>query len=237
MQHFKHYQIDKKKWDTCISSSKENIVYAFSWYLDCVSPFWEGFVLEDKKNNYVAVMPLPVKKKYGISFLQAPLFAQQLGVFSTQKLSNLEFKAFLILLKNRFQLVSNCPFNVSNYEDYKEAFEEVFCQKLSHNLKKHKNHHLSLQHNYTKIRQNYKRDTKYRINQTQKQNFEVLKSSDVDLLYSFFEENVSLENGIFETSKINFKSSFQNFARKKLSRISLYKESKRNSEWNSVCKK
>ncbi|WP_338814406.1 hypothetical protein V9L05_03580 [Bernardetia sp. Wsw4-3y2] len=222
MQHFKHHQIDKKKWDKCISSSKENIIYAFSWYLDCVSPSWEGFVLEDNEQNYEAVMPLPVKKKYGISFLQQPLFVQQLGVFSTKKLSTSEFKTFLILLQKKFKLVSNYPFNTSNYEDFKNEFEEVFHQKVDSNLKNFKNHHLSVQQNYLKIRQNYKRDTKYRINQAQKQNFKIIKKTkvdDIDLVWQFFEESVFLENGISNQAKPVLKKLFHILKEKELAEL------------------
>lgn len=210
-------------------------MYAFSWYLDCVSPNWEGFILE-KEGNYLALMPLPVKKKYGISFLQVPLFVQQLGIFSTQKLSTLEFKTFLILLQKKFKLVSNYPFNTTNYEDFKNEFEEIFTAQADEkgnyskqNLKKYKNHHLSLQQNYSAIRQNYKRDTKYRINQAQKQNFEVIKKTnneDINLLYDFFEETVFLENGISNQAKPTLKALFKTLKEKDLAELYYIKNEK-----------
>lgn len=232
IKHFTHHQIDKKKWDNCISSSKENIIYAFSWYLDCISPNWEGFVLEDNEQNYLAVMPLPVKKKYGIQFLQQPLFAQQLGIFSTKKLSSLECKAFLILLQKKFKLVSNYPFNTTNYEDFKTEFEEVFKIKSSQKneiLKNFKTHHLSLQHNYLKIRQNYKRDTKYRINQAQKQNFEILNGNNIDLMWQFFEESVFLENGISKQAQPILKSLFNILKEKELAELFYIQNNKNES--------
>lgn len=154
-------------------------------------------------------MPLPVKKKYGISFLQVPLFAQQFGIFSTQKFSSLEFKSFLILLQKKFKLVSNYPFNTINYEEFEKEFEEVFNKKEKDTLKKYKTHHLSLQQNYLKIRQNYNRNTKHKINQSQKQNFEVLKGNNIDLVYTFFEKNVFLENGISNQAKPILKALFK----------------------------
>ncbi|AFM03713.1 hypothetical protein Fleli_1279 [Bernardetia litoralis DSM 6794] len=222
MKHFKHHQIDKKKWDKCISSSKENIIYAFSWYLDCVSPYWEGFILESN-NEYLAVMPLPVKKKYGIVFLQVPLFTQQLGIFSIKKLSSLEFKTFLILLQKKIKLVSNYPFNTINYQDFSTEFEEVFCEKEKEILKKHKTHHLFLQQNYATIRQSYKKDTKYRINQAQKKSFESIQKTeidDIDLLWQFFEKSVFLENGISKQAKPTLKNLFKILKEKNL--VELY---------------
>jgi len=241
IKHLTHHQIDKKKWDKCISSSKETIIYAFSWYLDKVSPSWEGFVLEDNKENneqnYLAVMPLAVKQKYGISFLQQPLFAQQLGIFSTKKLSSLEFKAFLILLQKKFKLVSNYPFNTTNYEEFEKEFKEVFKNKSNSKnneiLKNFKTHHLSLQHKYHKIRQDYKKDTKYRINQAQRQHFKIIESNDIDLLYDFFEESVFLENGISNQAKPILKTLFKILQEKDLAEL-YYIQNKKNEMVSGV---
>lgn len=54
--------------------------YGLSWWLDTVSPGWEALV----KGDYEAVMPLPVKKRYGISYLVQPYFSQQLGLFGQE---------------------------------------------------------------------------------------------------------------------------------------------------------
>lgn len=80
IQYLQHKKIDFKKWDDCIRKSINGNLYAFSWYLNIVSEGWNALVL----NNYEAVMPLTHSSKMGISFLAQPLFAQQLGVFSTK---------------------------------------------------------------------------------------------------------------------------------------------------------
>lgn len=222
MQYFKHHQIDKEKWDRCIFHSKESIIYAFSWYLDCVSPNWEGFVLENEdepNKEYLAVMPLPVQKKYGISFLQIPLFVQQLGVFCRDSISKTEFKDFLNLLQKHFPLVSNYAFNTTNYLDFKTELEETFQNSNSAVLKICQTHHLSLQQNYATIHQNYKRDTKYRIKQGEKQNFEVLKSKDITLLWQFFEQTVFLEKGISNQAQKMLASLFAILQEKKVAEL------------------
>ncbi len=76
----KHKEINYQHWDNCISNSKNELIYAYSWYLDVVCPQWEAIIGDD----YKYVMPLPVKKKYGISFLAQPVLTQQLGIFSPQ---------------------------------------------------------------------------------------------------------------------------------------------------------
>ena len=51
-----------------------------TWYLDIVSPGWEAIVKEEA-GCYVAVLPLPVRRKFGLRYLQQPLLTQQLGLF------------------------------------------------------------------------------------------------------------------------------------------------------------
>lgn len=183
--------------------------------MDGICPNWEGIVLQ-KSDEYVAVLPLPVKKKYGISFLQQPLFAQQLGVFSVQKLSISEIEDFFALLQKKFRLVSDYPFNILNYQEYKISFEKIFGEK---SLKRHMTHHLPLQGNYEKIRQGYKKDTKYRINQAKRENFEIIKSTNIDLLYDFFEKSVVLENGISSEARPILKKVFNILKKRNLAEL------------------
>ncbi len=71
-------KIDRKKWDECIGHSKAGLIYALSWYLDLTAPGWGGLVEDD----YQAVMPVTMKKKFGITYLFQPFYSQQMGVFS-----------------------------------------------------------------------------------------------------------------------------------------------------------
>ncbi|OWY24819.1 hypothetical protein C7N43_21410 [Sphingobacteriales bacterium UPWRP_1] len=96
-----HHQIDRKKWDNCILQAANSLPYAFSWYLDIVSPEWEALVA----GNYEAVMPLTRKTKYTIAYLYKPLWAQQLGVFSGQMPNAETVNHFLQAIPSRFRLV------------------------------------------------------------------------------------------------------------------------------------
>lgn len=78
IQHLRNKAIDYNRWDTCIAHSSNHLTYAFSWYLDIVSPDWEALVTKD----YEYIMPLPVKSRYGIPYLVQPVLSQQLGIFS-----------------------------------------------------------------------------------------------------------------------------------------------------------
>jgi hypothetical protein len=77
IHYLKHSEIDKEKWNECIQKSDNRNTEVLSWYLDIVCPGWEALILDD----YKIVMPLPVKRKFGISYIYIPLFIQQLGLF------------------------------------------------------------------------------------------------------------------------------------------------------------
>ncbi len=72
-----HKQIDKKKWDVCISTAVNGLIYAKSYYLDNIANNWDALIL----NDYEAVMPLTWRRKFGIPYLYQPPFTQQLGIF------------------------------------------------------------------------------------------------------------------------------------------------------------
>lgn len=91
IKHLKHTQIDFLKWDSCIWQASNSLVYAESWYLNVVSPNWEALV----GGNYEYVMPLPKKRKLGISFLIQPPITQQLGIFSKEKIGEKIFQKFI----------------------------------------------------------------------------------------------------------------------------------------------
>ncbi|OWY20643.1 GNAT family N-acetyltransferase [Sphingobacteriales bacterium UPWRP_1] len=94
-------QIDLEKWDNCIVNAANCLPYAFSWYLDIVSPEWEALVA----GNYEAVMPLTRKTKYAIAYLHKPLWAQQLGVFSGGLPTAATVNNFLHAIPDCFRLV------------------------------------------------------------------------------------------------------------------------------------
>jgi hypothetical protein len=96
-------QIDKAKWDECISACKNHLVYAESWYLDIVcDQNWSALVL----NDYEAVMPLPLKSKMGLTYVQQPFWTQQLGIFSKQKITPDLVDSFLNNVPKKLAMVS-----------------------------------------------------------------------------------------------------------------------------------
>jgi hypothetical protein len=78
-----YQQINKTKWDACISKAGNGLIYAYSFYLDTMAKHWDALVLTRGSggNDYEAVMPLTWNKKYSIHYLYQPPFTACLGVF------------------------------------------------------------------------------------------------------------------------------------------------------------
>ncbi|MDR0413340.1 MAG: hypothetical protein LBH61_06035 [Dysgonamonadaceae bacterium] len=133
--HFLRYKnIDFEAYNRCVENSPFATMYALSWYLDAVSPQWELLMAED----YRYVMPLPVKRKWGLRVLVQPLFCQQLGIFSSGTLSAEVYRAFVSALPYR---ICRMHFNPGNRFDSALPLRNNYC--------------LDLNHPYTYIRGNY----------------------------------------------------------------------------------
>jgi hypothetical protein len=64
-------------------------------------------------DDYSAVMPLPLKKKWGFSYLIRPAFCQQLGIFSKLTINEKMVQEFISNISSRFKWVS-IPLNEAN---------------------------------------------------------------------------------------------------------------------------
>lgn len=90
--------IDDDKWNACIDSADNGLIYGYSWYLDHMAENWDALVL----NDYEAVMPLTWNEKFGIHYLYQPFLAAELGVFG----KNLDAKlveAFMNAVPKKFK--------------------------------------------------------------------------------------------------------------------------------------
>jgi len=101
IKHLTHNDIDTKKWDNCISNAVNGNVYAWSWYLDIVSPNWDALVLD----NYRAVMPLTWSKKYGVAYIYQPFFTQQLGLFSGDVITEEMLSLFVEAIPAKYRFI------------------------------------------------------------------------------------------------------------------------------------
>ena len=77
VRYVKHESIDKARWDLVVEQSSNFRVYALTWFLDRVSEGWDALVWGD----YEFVMPLTIRRKWGVKYLFPPMYCQQLGIF------------------------------------------------------------------------------------------------------------------------------------------------------------
>ena len=108
IQYLEQHQLNRLKWDQCIATAANGVVYAYSDFLDHMATQWGALVL----NDYEAVMPLPWRKKMGISYIYQPFLTAQLGLFGNN-ISEQLLTSFLEHIPKKFKLWE-FPLNAGN---------------------------------------------------------------------------------------------------------------------------
>ena len=177
IQHLRHTAIDYEKWDNTIMLSVNQLGYAYSWYLDIVSPGWEALV----SDNYEYVMPLPVKRKYGISYMVQPVLTQQLGIFSSQSINEDIIRLF----------IKKIP-----YYSYEINLNEM---NFNAEITEVPNYVLSLNESYESISKKYSKNTIRNIEKARKQKLTLKSNLQIEEFVQFYnsvEKNFISTNGI-----------------------------------------
>jgi hypothetical protein len=162
--HLRNNSIDHKLWDSCITQSYNQLVYAYSWYLDVVSPGWEALVTE----NYEYIMPLPVKSKYKISYLVQPILTQQLGIFSKNEITEVVVDEFVKALP-----YFSYEINLNEHNSYSKALV-------------YPNFKLNLNKPYDQIKASYSKNTLRNIEKANKLKLEVKTNIPVEDFLNFY---------------------------------------------------
>ena len=153
LQYLRRNQVDTVKWDQCIDSAPNGLIYAFSFYLDQMAPGWSALVLGD----YEAVMPLPIRKKMGVTYIYKPGFIASLGVFG-QSLTRELVQQFIQAVPSSIKLIDTC-LNAANIFSNPPEFPRL-----------HSNFILSLQPSYELLYNGYRDNIKRNIKRAQKLN-------------------------------------------------------------------
>ena len=181
LHYLKYNDIDFLKWDQCIGNAPNSRVYATSGYLDRTAELWDALVW----NNYEYVMPLPVKKKWGIRYIYQPYFCQQLGIFPPPPVE-IQLR-FADELANRFKYLQYQLNSRMNPDAFKR-FE----------LKQRVNYILPLHEPYAAIASQYKRNARYHISNGYKKGIRIVNTLDsgkyVELKKQQVERDVSSES-------------------------------------------
>lgn len=165
-------EIDKSRWDACISASPNGMVYAFSWFLDIVSPGWSGLVEDD----YVSVFPLTSRKKFIFSYLYQPHFMQQGGLFSRKEISAVNVDQFLRSIPEEYKLVE-IQLNTGNtFEALAPEFS--FSPRLTH--------HLNLEPGYSVLQKGYSENLRRNLRKSEKAGNRMLSDFNPAVLIDLF---------------------------------------------------
>ena len=174
IRYVKHSEIDFKRYDDCIAQSLNGILYANSWYLDMVAPAWD--VLVD--GDYQAVMPLPVRSKFGIKYVCQPFFVQQLGVFSRKLLTKELVSRFIDAIPSRFGYVDTC-LNTYNQLSPDSPIRTI----------KRPNFELDLSSDYDQLRDGFSDNTIRNIKKAQRQSVFVAPHGRPETIIQTFREH------------------------------------------------
>ena len=169
IQFIKREEINDILWDECISNSLTPLIYGKTWYLDLVCDEWNGLVMD----NYYAVMPLPLKKKYGLKYLTHPQFIQQLGIFVNKELSNEIIEKFFQLNPYFFTKIK-----VNKYTY--PGTENTTATELP-------NYVLKLNSSYDHIKEKFSANTKRNIAKSAKYSLTLFSNTDLVEFKSFYE--------------------------------------------------
>ena len=172
--HIPYHQIDRVKWDRCISNAAHGSLYATVLYLDQVAGKWDALVSGD----YETVMPLIFKSKAGIKYLYQPAFLPMAGIFSGKRISLDTVDSFI-----------SKAFSIFKYADLALVWPLVF----SAHLKRTK---ISLKNNFTirldltaeEIRKDYDPSFEKSLRRLQKLELAYTESTDIQEIISLFLE-------------------------------------------------
>ncbi len=123
----KNNEIDREQWDNCIRNSDNVKPYAYSWYLDIMTPGWEALVDDD----YDSVFPIPSYIRFGLQYSSTPPFLQQLGAFSPDKPEAQAIVEFLDYMPEIYKLTDLCIRQKIIYPGYRVTEKNNFELNLS----------------------------------------------------------------------------------------------------------
>ena len=167
----KSIEIDREKWDNCIRSSKGSKPYAYSWFLDIMTPGWEALTEDD----YESVFPLPQRRKFGVSYLTTPAFVQQLGAFSPDNSQTQAIDEFLDFLPPYYWLVDMGVGQRISHDHFKAVLRT--------------NYELDLSKSYEKIYNGFTTHCRRNVDKSQKKKFELVDDISPEELISLFRNN------------------------------------------------
>jgi hypothetical protein len=163
------HKIDAVKWDVCVAANNGGLIYAQYHYLNTICSNWSAVVF----GNYQAILPLPWRKKFGITYFYAPAFMQQLGLIG--QIEGLSSKQLFTSIRSIAKL-GDLFFNYTN--------EWVFTK---HNYILKNNYTIKLAQDYLSIASKYSKDLIQNLQKAEKTNYQYLTDTAISNTISLFQ--------------------------------------------------
>lgn len=174
--------IDEVQWNTFVENSPQGYIYHYTWYLDAVCPNWKAIIVKNSQ-EWLAVMPLNIQKKWGISYIFQPMLTQFLGILFTPQNDSKPVKYLSDKKEWVNEIIARIPdkvkifnYNFSPYFDYPLPF---YWKKYT--LLTRYNYELDLTQGIDKIIENLQPRTRRYIRQVEReQEIIVQNSTDIE---------------------------------------------------------
>lgn len=175
-------QIDTDKWDRCINTDPEGLIYSTSWYLDILGVDWDGLV----KGDYETVMPLIRRTKFTFQYMFRPFGVQQLGITGVDADSPQLLRKFLEALPPAYRFVEF----YTNARNHPTQLPKRW--KVTENV----NLVLNLNESYEKIYSSFSKNTKRNVKKCKKRGYSVFEHDPPEVLIRMFQANQGLKYNV-----------------------------------------
>lgn len=205
-------EIDTVAWDACVVASSQRIIYGYSWYLDAVTTGktwrWVGLVMVNEAGTYRAVMPVPLRRKFGTWVVHQPLFCQFLDVFSSDE--TLDPTPFLQAVYKRYRYGS--VLGIRAYPGPSLNFDHV---------RQRATHVLDLSAGYETIARHYTRDRQRNLRRAVDYGWCVTDSTDPEPLLTLFRDHHAdhIDGGVGEWAYVSLRRLIQSLQERGLATL------------------
>lgn len=180
--YLKNDEIDRERWDNCLTEIAGVKPYPWSWYLDIMAPGWEALIDDD----YATLFPLPVHRKFGFNYIATPVFLQQLGLFTPDSDAAGRVEEFISFIPETYRLVD---LNIA---------QEVKSEKFR--VTPRSNFELKLDTSYENIWFSYMSDCRRNINIAHRYPQEIVDDATPHEVISLFRNTIGKRAGVIRDS-------------------------------------
>ncbi|RPD46447.1 GNAT family N-acetyltransferase [Hymenobacter sediminis] len=153
-------EIDLAAWDACVGSARQVVPYACSWWLQATAGRWDALVvLEEGTGRYLAVWPLPAKRRPWGKEIYQPPFTQQLGLLTRD-----EYGESVLQILDAVRLLPRYPRFYTQLNDGNEvAYSSALQPASGIVVDKRQTYHLPLTKPYEQLQAAYAPDYRRRL--------------------------------------------------------------------------